>query len=115
MHPTFYEVPRTSLLLVGAGFLLIINVIGPQSVVLVSVKMRASHLSSTKCVTHSRAVYIAKAQRYEEILGLAVNQVYLQCKQGTSPTSPTAPDSPSEKGWLTPSSVVCLPALASAP
>lgn len=71
------------LLLVWAGFLLIINVIGPQSLVLVSVKMRALTYPppNVACsVTHSRAVHIAKAQRYEEILGLAVNKVYLQGK-----------------------------------
>lgn len=69
--------------MVWAGFLLIINVIGPQSLVLVSVKMRnvihpPQNVASS--VTHSRAVYIAKAQRCEEILGLAVNKAYLQCK-----------------------------------
>lgn len=66
-----------------AGFLLIINVIGPRSLVLVSVKMRALTYPppNVACsVTHSRAVHIAKAQRYEEILGLAVHKAYLQGK-----------------------------------
>lgn len=63
--------------------LLIIDATGPQSLVLVSVKIRVliyppQNVASS--VNTLQAVYIAKAQHYEEIPGLAVNKVSLQCK-----------------------------------
>lgn len=75
--------PRTSLLLVRAGFLLIINVSGTQSLALVSVKMRTliyPPKNAASSVKHSSAVHIAKAQHCEEMLGLAVNKAHLQGK-----------------------------------